>query len=161
MKNSFRILMIAIFALGVLAPLTCLYADGTDFMEPPGAPDSEESKQWMLNQREPRKAIPELPFTINEPGSWFLSGHLMGTNGQPGITIDSDDVKLDLCGFALNGVPGSAHGITVIGSERHNIVIRNGLIRGWEGMGIQADVNNPRERRGRHQERIFIRTGQA
>jgi hypothetical protein len=47
-------------------------------------------------------------------------------------------VKLDMNGFALNGTPTSGDGIAVTGQVHHNITIRNGVVRGWAGYGING-----------------------
>ena len=58
-----------------------------------------------------------------------------GQSGQDGITINADDVTLDLNGFALIGVPGSLTGINVPGAQR-NITVMNGSVRDWGFFGI-------------------------
>ena len=57
-----------------------------------------------------RTPIYELPLTIDEPGSYFLSRDVTGVAGQNGIIINASDVTIDLNGFALIGVPGSLRG---------------------------------------------------
>src|SRR5436189_118395 len=79
-----------------------------------------------LQQVEPRTPISSLPFTISEPGSYYLTTSLTGNPG--GITIAASAVILDLMGFQLVG--GTGAGITVPG-VRTNIVVRNGFLRGW------------------------------
>ena len=87
-----------------------------------------------------RTAISALPFTINQCGSYFLTGCLTGAAGQNGITIAADDVTLDLNGFALVGVPGSLDGINMSGFQ-NNVVIRNGHVRAWGESGIDARIH--------------------
>ena len=94
-----------------------------------------------LDQIEPRTPISSLPFTINQCGSYFLTDCLTGGVGQNGITIDADDVTLDLNGFTLLGVPGSLDGIAV-GAGRKDISITNGTVRGWSGDGVDAASSN-------------------
>ncbi len=137
MKLLRAVLAIVIICVLAIPVEWSMGRDNTFLLQPPGAPDSHESLLWMLNQRESRQAISELPFVINESGSYFVTGTLTGTNGMDGITINADDVKLDLNGFALNGVPGSYNGVTVV-PPKHNITIKNGVVRGWGGYGIQA-----------------------
>lgn len=81
--------------------------------------------------------ISSLPFTINNCGSYVVTKCLKGVAGQNGITINTDDVTLDLCGFTLTGVPGSLDGVQVTGNRR-NVKIRNGFVRDWGGSGIAA-----------------------
>lgn len=112
-------------------------AFGDDYMTPPGAPGSEAAKMKTLNQVEPRTPITSLPFSITNPGSYYLIAPLFGVGGSNGIIIAASDVKLDLNGFALNGVSNSYDGVRVAGT-RDNITIRNGVIRNWDTYGIMA-----------------------
>ncbi len=88
--------------------------------------------------------ISELPYSISQPGMYRLTGDLtLATQNTNGITIDADNVTLDLNGHALIG-PGKAagttgHGIYVNGAQ-YNIAIRNGTVRDWRGSGIHAGV---------------------
>jgi parallel beta-helix repeat protein len=94
-----------------------------------------------LNQLEPRQAILSLPFDIVRPGSYYITTSLTGTNGHNGITIvDASDVKIDLNGFALNGVEGSYSGILATGDNCHNISVINGVLRNWEQAGLDLFV---------------------
>ena len=90
-----------------------------------------------LEQIEPRTPVSLLPFTISKPGSYYFTTNLIGVVGTNGITISSDDVTLDLNGFALVGVPGSLTGIDVSSIQR-NIEIRNGIVRSWGQHGVGA-----------------------
>jgi parallel beta-helix repeat protein len=71
--------------------------------------------------------ITSLPYTITAPGFYYLAGNLTYTSGI-GITIEADDVTLDLMGFCLSGSI-SYRGIFMNG--RKNVEIRNGSLRGW------------------------------
>lgn len=97
--------------------------------QPPQAP-------FILDTRTP---ISSLPFTVNECGSYFLTGCLTGQSGQDGITIQADDVTLDLNGFSLIGVPGSGDGIKTTPGKSGGKV-ESGFIFGWGGDG--ADTQN-------------------
>ncbi len=112
---------------------TCL-AQGS--LTPPGAP---APTMKTLAQIEPRTPISAAPFTISQPGSYYLTTNLTGVSGSRGITITASDVTLDLGGFAVIGVPGSLDGINVL-SIRTNVTVGNGTVRGWSGDGV--DVNN-------------------
>jgi hypothetical protein len=122
-------------ALLALTALVCGQTNG--YWTPRGAPLTDEGQMKTLDQIEPRQAITELPFMIVESGSYYLVGSLDGQNGEHGIMVGSSDVKLDLNGFSINGVPGSLDGIKVMG-QLENISIRHGVIRGWGGSGIDA-----------------------
>jgi len=114
---------------------TCVMAE--DYTTPPGAPGSPEAKMKSLNQIEPRTYIDSLPYDITEPGAYYLIGSLDYSSNTHGIVISCSDVKLDLNGFKLNGTPDTLSAIHV--SQRcDNIVIRNGIVRGWGLFGINA-----------------------
>jgi len=93
-----------------------------------------------LTQIEPRKPIMALPYTVEEPGSYYLTGPLNSTN--TGITISSSDVTIDLMGFTIRGSQNTNHpGIQAVGGEDvmlRNIVIRNGGVSQF-GVGILID----------------------
>lgn len=120
---------------------TSVFAQGT-LTPPPGAISNGVPVAFMktMNQIEPRIGISQLPFFINTPGSYYLTKSLIGSSGQDGIIIDSDNVKLNLNGFALSGVPSSLAGIRVVNGPRHNISIRNGVVADWDGDGIDAMI---------------------
>lgn len=87
-----------------------------------------------LEQIEPRCLIESLPHTIKEPGAYYITNNLSGIAGQNGITIEADNVTLDLGGWTLFGVGGSLDGI--FSTNHLHIVIRNGNITAWNGDGI-------------------------
>ena len=125
----------------LLFTLVCLLALASTVtaqgpLTPPGAPGPTMK---TLQQVEPRTPIGSLPFTINTPGSYYVTTNLTGTGGSSGITINSDDVTLDLCGFALIGVAGSLGGISMP-ATRHRITIRNGIIKEWGGHGVNGSA---------------------
>ncbi len=106
-------------------------------LTPPGAP---APTMKTLDQIEPRKPIMALPYTVEEPGSYYLTGPLNSTN--TGIIIASSDVTIDLMGFTIRGSQNTNHpGIQAVGGEDvalRNIVIRNGGVAQF-GMGILID----------------------
>lgn len=68
---------------------------------------------------EPRQPV-ETSFgvvTITQPGSYVLTG------SRGGVSIESNDVTLDLCGFLIQG--GNDANLRIVGS---NVVVRNGRI---------------------------------
>ena len=81
--------------------------------------------------------ITVLPFTITQPGAYFLTQSLAGQAGQSGITIQADDVTLDLNGFALTGVPGSLHGVDV-SQPVQNLRLHQGTVRDWGMNGVNG-----------------------
>ena len=81
-----------------------------------------------------RIPISSLPFTINQCGSYVLTSCLTGGAGQAGVTINADDVTLDLNGFTLIGVPGSLEGVRGNGERA---VVVNGSVVEWGDDGIE------------------------
>lgn len=81
----------------------------------------------------PSIPISKLPHTISESGSYYITSNLTCTSGTI-ITIDADDVTLDLKGFTIIGGGISAnYGIYVDGEQR-NIEIKNGsIVNCWYG----------------------------
>ena len=74
-------------------------------------------------------------YVITQPGSYYLTGNLNGVSGKSGIRILTDNVTVDLNGFAVIGVAGSLNGITYSNLPT-NICVRNGAVRSWGGSGI-------------------------
>lgn len=133
MKKQFIYVTSPICA-AIIAAGAWLASAGPPALNPPAGPVAVSGRFGT------RTAISSLPFTINQCGSYFLTGCLTGTAGQSGITIAADDVTLDLNGFALVGVPGSLDGITMAGFH-DNVVIRNGHVRAWGESGIDTRIH--------------------
>jgi parallel beta-helix repeat protein len=115
---------------------------------PPGAP---APTMKTLAQIEPRTPISALPFTITTPGAYYLTGSLTGAAGQAGITINADNVIIDLGGFELIGSAGAAAIGIRLASPFTNAVIRNGTVRNWTSHGLSSNggflrVENVRSR---------------
>jgi len=82
---------------------------------------------------EPRIPVQSLPgsatalHVISEPGSYYLTGNIQGVPAKDGIQIDADNVTLDLCGFAIQGVSGSGSGVSTP-DGRAGVWVRNGIV---------------------------------
>jgi len=87
---------------------------------------------------DPRTPISSIPFTITQPGSYYLTGNLTSP-GLPagGITINTSHVTLDLMGFVISGSRTPSAGIFVT-APNTDVAIRNGTIRNWIGIGVDA-----------------------
>jgi hypothetical protein len=87
--------------------------------------------------------ITTLPYTISQPGFYYLSGNLTYSGSGNAITVSADDVTLDLMGFSLtnSGAPGITKGINMYG--RTNVEIRNGTVGGFY-TGVGGDGTNHR-----------------
>jgi hypothetical protein len=73
-------------------------------------------------------AIESLPYTITQPGNYYLTGNLYAPTGD-GILISADAVFLNLNGFDLRG-SNTATGIRPTGGHS-SFTIENGSITGW------------------------------
>lgn len=156
-------------ALLALLPCTSLlssraFAQGS--LTPPGAPaptmktldqldekmseattklEQIHAKQNVADAKaEKRTPISSLPFTINAPGSYYLTGNLTSTSASAnGITITASDVTVDLMGFLLrNSVATSGNGIHSADTIQ-NVTVRNGSVSGWAA-GISLSARNVR-----------------
>jgi hypothetical protein len=116
-----------------LQPSTLL-AQGS--LTPPGAP---APTMKTLQQVEPRVPISTAPFTISQPGSYYLTTNLTVSGGDA-ITIATNGVTLDLNGFTISSTANPASGTAVlIGGGPQDITIQNGHIRGGvtnDGSGV-------------------------
>jgi len=116
-------------AVGLLFTLalqpSTLLAQGS--LTPPGAP---APTMKTLQQVEPRVPISSAPFTITQPGSYYLTTNLTVSGGNA-ITIATNGVTLDLNGFTIASTAPSATGYGIyINSGLRNIAIQNGHIQG-------------------------------
>ncbi|MCC5848153.1 MAG: right-handed parallel beta-helix repeat-containing protein [Verrucomicrobia bacterium] len=107
---------------------------------PPGPP---EPMMKTLDEVEARIPIESVPFTIDQPGSYYLTGNLEAAAGVQAILITADDVRLDLMGFTLSG--GATRGISLNppGDDPiQNTVVRNGTLDGFSsGLRILGGEN--------------------
>lgn len=127
------------------AALNALPARAGDLNPPPG-PVTPTLK--TLQQVEPRTPInatttpgnASYSFIISQPGSYYLTGNIIGQTGKGAIHITSDNVTLDLMGFSLIGNSVNATGITT-NSFRLGVVIRNGTVSNWGTGGINVSID--------------------
>ncbi len=109
----------------------CANAFSQGGLTPANAPDPTMK---TLAQIEPRIPISSLPFTVTKSGSYYLTTNLTVASGS-GITVNADDVSLDLGGWTLASSAGSSVGIL---SFSTNLFVRNGTVRGF-GIGLQLN----------------------
>ena len=116
-------------------------------LTPPGAPASTmktlQEVYDKADEAEARTPISSIPYTIDEPGSYYLTQNL-GPEAQDvdGIIIAADNVTLDLNGFAVIGpgrTPESEEAGIYVSDPRFNIAVRNGTVRDWPDCGVKCD----------------------
>jgi hypothetical protein len=103
-------------------------------LTPPGAP---APTMKSLDQIEARTPISAAPYTISQPGSYYLTGSLQVSSGSA-ITIVANGVTLDLNGFTISSTDpnNTGAGIQLGTSGRvQNVTILNGFITGSVGYG--------------------------
>ena len=129
--NTLLLLLVLFALLGVIAMLAARTEGGP--LDPTGPPSSTQ-----------RTSITSLPYTITQPGSYYLTADLVGVAGQNGITVGADDVTIDLNGFTLRGAIGSLDGIFAAGI-RTNLTVRNGVVKDWGEEGIGGSGSEIRD----------------
>lgn len=133
--KKLEISMIIVVVFSAMTSHILIAAD--DYWTPKGSPESDAGVMKTLEQVEPRTIVTNLPFNITNSGSYYLVRPLQGSDGNYGIAISANEVKLDLNGFALNGTSNSLSGI-IVTALAENISIRNGVLRNWGQFGINA-----------------------
>lgn len=126
-----RVMMVTLISSWVLVPALV----GAGSLEPSGAP---APTMKTLDQTEPRIPIPGSAtaadvYTISQSGSYYLTGDRFCSG--TGIDVEVDDVTIDLMGYRLEG-SGAGPGFEL--TNRSNVEIRNGIIRGFS-RGIYAE----------------------
>ena len=127
-----------VLALAIGMGLAIPRAAAQGSLSPPGAPGP---MMKTLAQIEPRTPITNAPFTITQPGAYYLANNV--TSATDGVTIRTNGVVLDLMGFSITGDRSSSGdiGVYILGTNSapiHDVVVRNGSIRNF-GYGIRAD----------------------
>ncbi|MFG0275796.1 MAG: hypothetical protein ACF8QF_12150 [Phycisphaerales bacterium] len=130
-------------ACALLAGLLAVPASMAGVLTPPGAPGPTMK---TLDEVEPR--IPLGPLTtpgdadsvyrITQPGSYYLTGEVLGQAGSYGVQIEASDVTLDLMGFTVRGVSGARSGLIVSGGAQTGVTIINGVFRDWPEYGASV-----------------------
>lgn len=80
--------------------------------------------------------IKSLPYTISSPGFYYITKDLSCASTNHGITVEADNVTIDLMGFSLIGACAVAAFDGIYMDTRENVEIRNGTVRDFSGNGI-------------------------
>lgn len=75
-------------------------------------------------------------FKITQAGSYYLTGNVAAAAARHGIEITASSVTIDLMGFEVAGTVGTLDGIACTGGTRRGITVRNGVVRGFGGDGV-------------------------
>lgn len=127
----------SILSLALLSALTAgAFAQGS-LTPPAGAPapvyktlDQVEARTPLTTGQTGVTVDANGQITISQPGSYYLTKNLVITQQNlVGITVNSDNVTVDLNGFTVSSSAAPAgHAITLGTSS--NVIVRNGHIRG-------------------------------
>jgi hypothetical protein len=139
--------LIATIIVSSFCILHSAFAQGS--LTPPGAP---APTMKTLSQIEARTPISTAPFTITQPGSYYLTTNVTVSGGANtnAIFIAASQVTLDLNGFTISSSSPTAKGAGImIGSAHTNIAIFNGSIAGgvtesggvFSGSGFDSGIN--------------------
>jgi hypothetical protein len=139
MKNLPRSIIASVLVTG-----GAYFAFSQGPLTPPGSPaptmktlDQVEARIIVNAVQTPGNAT--TTFIISAPGSYYFTDNITGDTGKHGISIQANDVTLDLNGFALKGGAGGLRGVDVPVAQSA-FCIRNGSVRGWFGGGVRADA---------------------
>ncbi|MHC4575493.1 MAG: right-handed parallel beta-helix repeat-containing protein [Planctomycetota bacterium] len=136
--------VMSMLALAALCVFSLFSMAGS--LEPPAAPGPTMK---TLDEVEPRIPIhaSDLPLTITEPNSYYLVEDVNFTDdANDAITIECDDVTIDLMGYTLKGPDsGTKSGIHIF--NRTNIEVRNGTVRDFGSDGIHEGHGASRNHR--------------
>jgi hypothetical protein len=146
MKTRIKLTALALLLSTLNPQLSTDFAQGS--LTPPGAP---VPTMKSLDQIEARTSIATAPFTITQPGSYYLTTNV-SVSGGVAITIATNGVMLDLNGFTIfSTAPGGSGTAILLGADAaRNITIQNGFIQGavtnngtgvYNGAGFASGVN--------------------
>lgn len=96
-----------------------------------------------LDQVEARIPIDSVPYSIDDPGSYYLTTNLTTPANTAAITVTVSNVSIDLNGFSLTGQNSGDTGIQVQ-DKQQNISVRNGSISGFGNAGITGQISSSR-----------------
>ena len=125
-ENTTTVKTAAMAVIAALIMVTSVYAGDLE----PSAPPAAGGTMKTLDEVEPRIPIhaDDLPMTITESGSYYFTESIEYAAGNTPITIEANDVTVDLMGYTLKG-PDSGYSYGIKLSECSNVEVRNGTVR--------------------------------
>ncbi|MCB1907141.1 MAG: hypothetical protein KDH15_07210 [Rhodocyclaceae bacterium] len=87
-----------------------------------------------------------VPFTISSPGEYCLTQDLSWTGTGPAISVEADNVTVDLQGYEMQGphyghVPANPVSLAILADDVYNTTIRNGRISGFAtGVSLRSGL---------------------
>jgi parallel beta-helix repeat protein len=121
-RRKLVILVLSLAALVAFPPL----AIAAGSLEPSAPPGPVMKSLDEVEPRIPIKAS-SLPLHITQPGSYYLTQDINFTQAHDAISVECNDVTIDLMGYTLKGPHANYTGIYITG--RKNVEIRNGTVR--------------------------------
>ncbi len=106
--------------------------------------ENDDNYEFLADCNHLNLLISEVPESIDWRASVKLAGSMFGDSNADGLTVNSDDVTVDLAGHALLGNDNTGDGVTAIGSD--NLSVRNGTLRFWSDGVNTSELDNSRAR---------------
>ncbi|HZW06282.1 MAG TPA: hypothetical protein VFF65_04090, partial [Phycisphaerales bacterium] len=135
-------------SVGVAGLAALAARGGAGPISPPAGPVASTGR--TLLEVEPR--VPIGPSTtpgdsssvyrITQPGSYYLTGNLIGVANKHGILIEADDVTVDLNGFEVLGPAGGTGDFSGVHSSRVSSRVLNGAVSRWPFSGVTLGGGN-------------------
>lgn len=135
--NATRSAMIGAGSMGLLLVLARPILAGD--LNPPAGSIAPTLK--TLDQVEPRIPISDATtpgdansvYKIIKPGSYYLTGEIVGQPSKFGIEVAASNVTIDLRGYSMRATPGNGFSAiyTGFGAGLENVSVLNGHVEGW------------------------------